>query len=145
MVVKGIKTISNAAAEGAAENVTNKKVIFKNCAPFTKSISKRNNKQVDDAQDIDIVMAMYDLIEYSDAYSKTSGSLWQYYRDEPSLDANVNIIDFPANNNNSTSFKFKQQITRQTRNGGTKNVEIMVPLKDLRNFWRTLEMPLINC
>ena len=105
MVVKGIKTISNAAAEGAAENVTNKKAIFKNCAPFTKSISKRNNKQVDDAQDIDIVMAMYDLIEYSDAYSKTSRSLWQYYRDEPPLDANVHIIDFPANNNNSTSFK----------------------------------------
>ena len=81
-------------------------------------------------------MAMYDLIEYSDAYSKTSGSLWQYYRDEPSLDANVNIIDFPANNKNSPSFKFKQQITGQTGNGGTKTVEIMVPLKYLSNFWR---------
>ena len=53
-------------------------------------------------------MPMYNLIEYSDAYSKTSGSLWQYYRDEPALNANGRIIDFPANNSNSASFKFKQ-------------------------------------
>ena len=76
---------------------------------------------------------------------KTSGSLWQYYRDEPTLDNNNNIIDFPANNNNSASFKFKQQIIGQTGNGGAKDVEIMVPLKYLSNFWRTPEMPLINC
>ena len=56
-------------------------------------------------------MPMYNLIEYSDAYSKTSESLWQYYRDKPALDNNNNIIDFPANNNNSISFKFKQQMT----------------------------------
>ena len=73
---------------------------------------------------------------------KTSGSLWQHYRDEPTLDNNDNITGFPADNN-SASFKFKQQITGQT--GGTKDVEIMVPLKYLSNFWRTLEMPLINC
>ena len=90
-------------------------------------------------------MPMYNLIEYSDAYSKTSGSLWQYYRDEPALDNNNNIIDCPADNDNSSSFKFKQQITGQTGNGGTKDVEIMVPLKYLSNFCRTLEMPLINC
>ena len=76
---------------------------------------------------------------------KTSGSLWQYYRDELTLDNNNNIIDFPANNNNSASFKFKQQIIGQTGNGGAKDVEIMVPLKYLSNFWRTPEMPLINC
>ena len=90
-------------------------------------------------------MPMYNLIEYSNAYSKTSGSLWEYYGDEPALDNNDNIIDFPADNKNSISFKFKQQITGQTGNGGTKDVEIMVPLKYLRKFWRTLEMPLINC
>ena len=56
-------------------------------------------------------MPMYNLIEYSDAYSKTSESLWQYYRDKPALDNNNNITDFPANNNNSISFKFKQQMT----------------------------------
>ena len=60
---------------------------------------------------IDVVMPMYNLIEYSDAYWKTSGSLWQYYRDETALDANGNIIDFLANNNNnnSNSFKFEQK------------------------------------
>ena len=64
-----------------------------------------NNKQVEDAQDIDIVMPMYNLIEYSNAYSKTSRGLWQYYRDEPALENNGNIIDFPANDSKSISFK----------------------------------------
>ena len=59
-------------------------------------------------------MPMYNLIEYSDAYSKISGSLWQYYRDEPVLNANYEIIDFPTDNNDSKSFKFTQQITGQT-------------------------------
>ena len=89
-------------------------------------------------------MTMYNLIECSDAYSKTSGSLRQYYRDKPALDANNNIIDFSAYNNNSTLFKFKQKMTRQTENGGTKDVEIMVPLKYLSNFWTTFETPLIK-
>ena len=63
------------------------------------------------------------LIEYRDSYLNTSGSLWQYYRDEPALNANGEVIDFPSNNNNSVSFKFKQQITGQTGNGGTKDVK----------------------
>ena len=85
-------------------------------------------------------MPIYNLIEYSDPYLKTSGSLWQYFRDEPALNDNGEIIDFPADNN-SASFKFKQRITGQTGNSGTKDVEIMVQLKYLRNFCRTLEMP----
>ena len=59
---------------------------------------------------------MYNLIDYRDAYSKTSGSLWQYWRDEPALNNDGEIIDFPANNNNSALFKFKQQISWQTEN-----------------------------
>ena len=70
--------------------------------------------------------------------------MWQSYRDEPALDDNGNIIDFHTDNKSAT-FKFKQKITGQTGNGGTKDIEIMVPLKYLSNFWRTLEMPLINC
>ena len=66
-------------------------------------------------------------------------------RDEPALDNNSNITDFPANNNNSASFKLKQQIKRQTGNNDRKDVEIIVQLKYLSNFCRTLEMPLINC
>ena len=106
--------VTNTTAAGATVNNINKNVIFRNCAPFTNCITEINNTQVDDAQDIDIIMPMYNLTEYSDAYSNTSGSLWKYYRDETVLDNNNNIIDFPANNNNSNSFKFKEQLTRQT-------------------------------
>ena len=118
MLVKETITVPNTAAASAAVNNTNKKVIFKNCAPFTSCITKITNTQVDYADDIDIVMPMYNHIEYSDVYLKTSGSLWQYYRDEPAIDANGNMIDFPADNNNSTSFKYKQKITGQTGNSG---------------------------
>ena len=68
--------------------------MFKNCAPFTKCISKMKNTQIEDANDVDVVMSMYNLIEYSNIYSKTSQSLWQYYRNEPALDNNNIIIDF---------------------------------------------------
>ena len=84
-------------------------------------------------------MFMYNLIEYSDAYSKTSGNLCQYFRDEPALDNSNNVIDFPANINNSILFNFKQQITGQTGNGGTKDVEMMVPLQDLSIFGEHLK------
>ena len=87
---------------------------------------------------------MYDLIEYSENYSKTSRSLWQYYRDEPFIDDNGTIIDVP-DNPDSVSFKYKQKITGQTGNNVRKGVQIMVPLKFLSNFWRTLEMLFINC
>ena len=99
-------------------------VPFKNCAPFTNCISEINNTQVDNAKDIDIVMPMYNLIEYSNNYSKTSGSLWQYYRDEP----NDNLGD-------SELFKSKIKITgKAPAAGNEKDVEIMVPLQYLRNF-----------
>ena len=78
-------------------------------------------------------MPMYNLIEYSDNYSKTFGSLWQYYKDDP----NDNIAD-------SKSFKVKIP-GKPPDDGNTKDVEIIIPLKYLSNFWRTLEMPLINC
>ena len=78
---------------------------------------------------------MYNLIGYSDNYSKTSESLWEYYKDDP----NNNLA-------RSESFKSKVKTTGKTpNNGNTKDVEIIVPLKYLRNFWRTLKMPLINC
>ena len=80
-------------------------------------------------------MPIYNLIEYNDNYSKTSGSLWHYYRDDP----NNNLTD-------SESFKSKVKITGMTPNdGNTKDVEIMVPLKYLSNFWGTIELSLINC
>ena len=119
----------------------NKGVIFKNCAPFTIFISRINNTDIDTTQDIDIAMLMYNLIEYSDNYSETPGSLLQYCKDIPA----VNVVNFDGANA-TDSFNFKTKITGQTDNNGRiDNVEIMVPLKYLSNFWRTLEMPLINC
>ena len=85
---------------------------------------------------------MYNLTEHNKNYSKTSGSLFQYYRDELSLNDNGVIDKFPGN---SAANKFKQQITGETPADGTKDIETMVPLKYLSSFWRTLEIPLINC
>ena len=77
-------------------------------------------------------MPMYNLIEYSDNYSKTSGSLWQYNREEPALTDAGALDNFPSN---SDSFKYKQKITGSTENNGTKAVKIMVPLIYLSNFY----------
>ena len=144
ILVKGTISVNNTAAQDAAVNNNNKKVIFKNCAPFINCISEINNTQIDNAKDIDIVMPMYNLIEYSDNYVKATGSLWQYCKDIPARNANNEIIVFDVNNV-TDSFNFKVKFTDQTGNNGTKDVEIIVPLKLLSNFWRTLEMPLINC
>ena len=141
---KGNITVNNTAAAGVSANNTNKKVIIKNCAPFTNCISKINNTQIDNAEYIDIVVPMYNLMEYSDNYSKTSGSLWQYCKEIPAINNEGAIINFDGTNA-TDSFNFKTKITGQTNNNGIINVEIMVPLKYLNNFWRTLEMPLINC
>ena len=133
ILVNGTITIIGAGNDDAAKQLDerNKGVIFKSCAPFTKCISRRNNLDIDNAQDINIVMPMYNLIEYSDNYSKTSGILWQYYKDDP----NDNIKQ-------SESFKSKIKITGKTpAAGNTKDAQIIVSLKHLSNFWRTLEMP----
>ena len=129
ILVKGTITVNNTAVADADASNTNKNVIFKNCAPFTNCISEINNTQVDNAKDIDIVMPMYNLIEYSDNYSKTSGSLWQYCKDIPAVNNNA-IVNF-AENNLTDSFNFKANMTSQTGDDGTINVEIMVPLKYL--------------
>ena len=144
ILVKGNITINNTAAESVVATNTNKKVIFKSCAPFTNCKSKINNTHIDDAEYIDIVMPIYNLIEYSNNYSKTSGGLWQYCKEIPAVNNPRNIVDF--NGANATdSFNSKTKITGQTDdnndNGniaGRVNVEIMVPLKYLSNFWRTL-------
>ena len=146
ILVKGTISVNNTAVADAAVNNDDKKVIFKNGTPFTNCISQINNTQVDNAKDIDIVMPMYNLMEYSDNYAKTSGSLWQYCKNIPARNNNNNngIVNL-TEGNTIDSFNFKAKITGQTGDDGTKDVKIMVPLKYLSNFWRTLEMPLINC
>ena len=100
---------------------------------------------MNDAHDIDLVMPMYNLIEYSDNYSKTSAILWQYYRDESALGASNAITDIKADNATTDSFKIKQNITGETGKSDTENGEAMAPLKYLSNFWSTIEMPSVNC
>ena len=99
------------ATADAGTNNTNKKVIFKNCAPFKLCIRGINNTLVDNAKDSDIVMPMYNLIQYSDNYSKTSGSLWQYCKGIPAVN-NANIIEFNcANATDSFTFKSKNKMS----------------------------------
>ena len=90
-------------------------------------ISEINNAQIDNAKGIDIVIPMYNLIEYSDNYSETSGGLWHYYRDKPFLNANGAITDFPVGDNNSVSFKFRIKMADRKENDVTENVKIRVP------------------
>ena len=145
ILFKGTITVADTSAAGAAANNTNKRVIFKNCAPFTNCIREISNTKVDNAKDIDIVMSMYNLMEYSNNYSKTFGILWQYCKDIPDVNNNGNIVNF--NKTNATdSFNSKAKITGQTDDDGEiDNVKIMVLLNYLTNIGRTLEMLLINC
>ena len=114
-------------------------VVFKNCVPFEKCRTEINETFVDETDFINITMPMYKLIKYSDNYSDTSRSLWQFKRDEI-----TNNADF--SNDNAPSFKYKANLIGNTEANGTKNgVKIAVPLKYLSNLWRSLEMPLINC
>ena len=116
ILVKGNITVNNIGTS-AAPNNKNKEVIFKNCAPFTDRKTEINNTEIDNAKNIDIVMPMYNLIEYSDNYSKTSGSLWQFCKYIPAVDDNGNIVEF--NNTNATdSFNYKAKITGHTANNG---------------------------
>ena len=130
-----IITVPNIGAKAKPNNEKN--IIIKNCPLFTNIISEINNTQIDNTKDIYKVMTMYDLV--SDNSSKTSESLWQYYRDEPFLDNNGAIADFPEGNNNSALLKFKAKMTDRTENDGTKNVKIRVPLKYLSNFYEFLQ------
>ena len=135
----------------------NRSLPFKNNAPFTNCISKIDNALIDNAEDLDFVMPMYNLIEYSKIYRKTTDSLSNYYRDEPNTPPAANYNADPITN--YALCKYKTSITGKTSNavhensentkqGNTvtkKNLEIVVPLKHLSNIWRTLVMPLINC
>ena len=130
----------------AANVVNTTRLALKNCAPFTKCHLEINDEHVDTAENLDIVMPMYNLIEYSDSYQDSSATLYQYKRDEPPDDN----ADLAADN--STSFKYKVNllgniaaVNPDAARVGRLYVKIVVPLKYLSNFFRSLEMPLINC
>ena len=150
-------TITVTAAVGAnnIRDKKNRKLILKNNAPFVSCITRINGELIEDADDLDIVMPMYNLLEYSKNCRKTIGSLYNYYRDELTNDNNNNF----ANRNvvNPNTFKYKNKIIGNMYNvdaaaaaydankNGTQEVEIAIPLKYLGNFWIALNIPLISC
>ena len=159
IVVKGDITLTKTNGRGIID-IRNRFLAFKNNAPFTNCISKINNVLIDNAEDLDIVMPMYNLLEYSKNYRKKTGAFWNHYRDEPN-NPPLNDDDPPTINynadpiTNSESFKYESSITGKTSNANNdteredkktkKNLETVVSIKYLRNFWRTLDMRLINC
>ena len=155
ILIKDTITVTAPGANNNPNNVRDKKnrpLILRNNAPFVSCIIRINDELIEDSDDLDIVMPMYNLLEYSKNYRKTIGSLYNYYRDELSDDANDNIKVI-----NSNTFKYKNKITGNTYNvnagaqgydvnkNGTQEVELAIPLKYLGNFWRALNIPLISC
>ena len=116
----------------------NSVVAFKNCAPFRTCDVTINDEQIEKAEDLDIVMPMYNLLEYSDNYQNSTGSLYQFKRDEPP-DDNASF------GNNRTSLVYKSKLIKGTDNNNVNNVKLVVPLKYVSIFFRSLELPLVNC
>ena len=155
MLVNDIITVTANAGANKIRDKKNRKLILKNNAPFVSCITRSNGELIEDADDLDIVIPMYNLLEYSKNYRKTIGSLYNYYRDELTNDNNNNF----ANRNviNSNTFKYKNKIIGNTYNvdpaaagydankNGTQDVEIAIRLKYLGHFWRALNIPLISC
>ena len=152
ILVKGIITV-NGVVNGAENDIArrNRPLILKNNAPFVSFKTRINGELIEDADDLDIVMPTYNLLEYSKNNRKTIGSLYNYYRDE--LTDDNNPVDFPnINVINSETFKYKNKIIGNTYNVtaggnelGTKNIKLAISLKYLGNFWRALNIPLISC
>ena len=173
ILVEGTITATAAAGANNIREKRNKPLILKNNAPFVSCMTRINAELIEDADDLDIVMPMYNLLEYSKNYRKTIGSLYNYYRDELSNEDdddnfhNIKVV-------NSNSFKYKNKIIGNTYNidttipnpdpttaaaanprvanpnyyankEGMKTIELAIPLKYLGNFWTALHIPLISC
>ena len=170
ILVKGTITVTAPGVNNNANNIRDKRnrpVILKSNAPFVSRIARINGELIEDADDLDIVMSMYNSLEYIKNYRKTIGSLYNYYRDELSDDADDNNFD-NIKVINSNTFKYKNKIIGNTYDvdaripnadgagqidnptyiaikNGTQEVELAIPLKYLGNFWRALNIPLISC
>ena len=159
ILVKGTITVTAPGANKNANNIRDKRnrpVILKNNAPFISCIARINEELVEDADNLGIVMSMYNLLEYRKNYRKTIGLLYNYYRDELSDNVDDNNFD-NIKVVTSNTFKYKNKIIGNTYNAnagaqgydvnknGTQEVELAIPLKYLGNFWRALNIPLISC
>ena len=158
ILVKGTITVTAPGANNNANNKRDKRsrpLILKNNAPLVSCIKRINGELIEDADDLDIVMSMYNLLEYSKNYRKTIGSLYNYYRDELSDDTDDNNFD-NIKVINLNKFKYKNKITGNKCNvnagaqcydvnkNGTQEVELATPLKYLCNFWTAINIPLIS-
>ena len=123
---------------GIQNKPTNSVVAFKNWALFRTCDITINDEHGEKAEDLDIVMPMYNLLEYSDNYQDLTGSLYQFERDEPP-DDNADVA------NNTTSLVYKSKLVSGTDDNNVNNVKLVVPLKCTSNFFRSLELPLVNC
>ena len=155
ILVNGTITVTANAGANNIRDKRNRKLILKHNAPFVSCITRINGELIEDADDLDVVMPMYNLLEYSKNYRKTIGLLYNYYRDELTND------NIPANNvfNNIrvvdlNTFKYKNKIIGNVAAGaagydanknGTQTIELVIPLKYLGNFGRALNIPLISC
>ena len=131
----------------ATNAVNTTRLALKKCAPFAKCNLEINDEYVYTAENLDMVMPMYNLIEYSDNYQDSSATLYQYKRDEPPEDDAV--ADLTANNSDSLKYKIKllgnvTEVAGDVAGVRTLNVKVAIPLKYLSNFFRSLEMSLIN-
>ena len=148
ILVKGAIIVSAPGANDGANNIRDKKnkpLILKNNAPFVSCITRINGELVENADDLDIVVSMYNLLEYSKNYRKTIGSLYNYYRDELSDDADDNNFD-NINVVSSNMFKYKNKITGNTYNvdaaaqgydvnkNGTQEVELAIPFLESTKY-----------
>ena len=139
------------------------RVAIKNCHPFTRAFFRLNDEQVDTVDKVDLTMNLYNMLEYSDNYANTAASLYQYKRPEPSRNNDGNLVDL--SDVTSSSFKYQSRLVQKqltTDNFESeqigpnidpnfdrayriwKNIKIVVPLKYISNFFRNLELPLIN-
>ena len=153
IVVKGDITVTN--PNNAKRN---KSVTFKNNAPFINCITKINDVKFDNAEDLDVVISMYNLLEYSKNYKKTTESFWNYYRDEPTNPLSSDSKSFKCKASiTGNTYNVDEQITDDDGNNevdnpnydankvGKNETEIVILLKHLSNFWRSLNILLINC
>ena len=124
------------------------RLVLKNCAPFTKCNVEVNDEHIDTAENLDIVMSMYNLIEYSDNYQNSSVTFYQYKRDEQPVNNDGNIVNLT--DADSESFKYKiillgNPVHDAATNIAKLSIKAVVPLQYLSNYFRSLEIPLINC
>ena len=149
MILKNqiIQQLNVTAANTANDNLFGeKKLKKKKQCSIINCVLNINGVKIDNADDLDHVTSMYNLLEHSKNYRKTTGSLPNYYRDEPNSRTDANNITQSILN--SKAFDYKANFIEDgiTQNNLTKNdVKIVVPLKHLSNFWRSLNRPLINC